>query len=145
MKKLALLPALLCLAATVFCQPIYNGRDLGVSYSPSHSTFKVWAPTATAVRFRLYAAGEGDPALRVVDLKRVGQGVWSAVVTGNLADRYYTFQPLIDGKWQQECPDIYARAVGVNGHRGMIVDMTRTNPSGWARDKRPPLAHPTDI
>ena len=145
MKKIASLLVLFSLAATVFSQPVYTGRDLGVTYSFSSSSFKVWAPTASAVKLRLYAAGEGDTALKVVDLNRAGQGVWSAVVTGNWVDRYYTFQPLIDGKWQQECPDIYARAVGVNGHRGMIVDMGKTNPPGWAQDKRPPLAHPTDI
>src|SRR5258707_15778290 len=119
MKKIVSLLALLSLASFVFCQPVYNGRDLGVTYSPSQSTFKVWAPTATAVRLRLYAAGEGDTAFQFVDLQGAGQGVWQAVVAGNLVDRYYTFQPLIDGKWQGECPDIYARAVGVNGHRGM--------------------------
>src|SRR5579859_2809739 len=99
MKKIASLLALLSLASIVFCQPVYNGRDLGVTYSPLSSTFKVWAPTATAVRLRLYAAGEGDTALQVVDLGRVGQGAWLTVVAGNLVDRYYTFQPLIDGKW----------------------------------------------
>jgi pullulanase len=145
MKKIASLLALLSFASIVFCQPLYNGRDLGVRYSPFSSTFKVWAPTATAVKLRLYATGEGDTAIRVVDLEGVGQGVWRAVVAGNLVDRYYTFQPFIDGKWQGECPDIYARAVGVNGQRGMIVDMGETNPPGWAQDKRPPLAHPTDI
>jgi len=145
MKKIASLLALLSTASIVFCQPVYTGRDLGVTYSPSSSTFKVWAPAATAVRLRLYAAGEGDTAFRVTDLESIGEGVWSAVLQGNWVDRYYTFQPLIDGKWQQECPDIYARAVGVNGHRGAIVDMAATNPPGWAQDLRPPLAHPTDI
>lgn len=145
MKKIALLLALFCFAFIAYCQPVYDGRDLGVRYTPLRCTFKVWSPTATAVKLRLYRSGEGDTAFRVIDLKGAGQGVWIAVVTGNLVDRYYSFQPLIDGKWREECPDIYARAVGVNGNRGMIVNMRETNPPGWAQDKRPPLAHPTDI
>ena len=32
----------------------YAGNDLGLSYSPDASTFKVWAPTATEVSLALY-------------------------------------------------------------------------------------------
>ena len=145
MTKIASLLAFFCFASFVFSQPVYRGRDLGVAWSLARTTFKIWAPTATAVRLRLYAAGEGDTVLRTVNLEKSVHGVWRAVLEGNWVNRYYTFQTLIDGHWQQEGPDIYARAVGVNGHRGMIVDMATTAPAGWAQDRRPPLAHPTDI
>src|SRR6201996_4413539 len=129
MKKVVVLLAMLFWGRSVFSQPVYDGHDLGVHYSPSQTTFKIWAPTATAVRLRLYRAGEGDSALQVIALDPAGQGVWKAAAAGDLAGQYYTFQTFIDGKWLMECPDIYARAVGVNGHRGMIVDMAATNPA----------------
>ena len=30
----------------------YNGNDLGVTYSPTKTTFKVWAPTASKVQIK---------------------------------------------------------------------------------------------
>lgn len=47
--------------------------------------------------------------------------------------------------WNTETPDPYAKAVGVNGQRAMVVDLAKTNPDGWQNDRRPPLAGPADI
>ncbi|MEI7726686.1 MAG: type I pullulanase, partial [Bacteroidota bacterium] len=54
------------------------------------------------------------------------------------------FQAKIDGKWNDEYPDPYAKAVGVNGKRGQIIDLTETNPSGWENDRRPVMKNQTD-
>ena len=35
-----------------------------------------------------------------------------------------------------EAVDPYARAVGVNGNRSMVIDLSSTNPEGWENDKR---------
>ena len=43
-----------------------------------------------------------------------------------------------------EVPDPYAKAVGVNGKRAMIIDLNETNPAGWANDKSPVFKNPTD-
>jgi pullulanase len=58
---------------------------------------------------------------------------------------YYTFQTKIQGNWQEEAGDPYARAVGTNGRRAQVVDLANTNPAGWDNDQRPPLASPQDI
>ncbi|MFA6832905.1 MAG: type I pullulanase, partial [Bacteroidaceae bacterium] len=50
---------------------------------------------------------------------------------------FYTFNVKIDGKWQGETEGINAKAVGVNGKRGAIIDMTNTDPIGWEVDERP--------
>lgn len=125
--------------------PVYSGTDLGVSYTPAKTTFKIWSPTATQVKLRLYAAGTGGEVLQTIDLKQQGDGVWLAVVNKNIKNKYYTFQMLNGDKWSLEVPDIYAKAVGVNGKRGMVVNLSETNPVGWAADKKPALKNPTDI
>ncbi|GAB3930986.1 type I pullulanase [Mucilaginibacter myungsuensis] len=125
--------------------PVYTGTDLGVTYTAAKTTFKIWSPTATQVKLRLYAEGLGGEALKNIDLIKQENGVWMAVVNGNLKDKYYTFQMLNGDKWSLEVPDIYAKAVGVNGKRGMVVNLTETNPAGWATDKRPALKNATDI
>jgi pullulanase len=124
--------------------PVYKGR-LGVSYSPKKTIFKVWAPIASAVKLRLYKAGNGGDAVNTIDLDKKTAGLWQTAVKGDIKNKYYTFQVMQDGKWLAEAPDIYAKAVGVNGHRGMVVDLAETNPAGWANDKKPAQKNFTDI
>ena len=60
--------------------PVYSGTDLGVNYAPSKTSFKVWAPTATAVKLRLYDAGDGGDATATFDLLKGEQGIWALSV-----------------------------------------------------------------
>ncbi|HVS93285.1 MAG TPA: type I pullulanase [Mucilaginibacter sp.] len=125
--------------------PAYSGNDLGVNYSPARTVFKIWAPTASAIKLRVYAAGDGGKALDTISLAKASQGVWETTVGRDLKNTYYTFQAKINGRWLKERPDIYAKAVGVNGRRGMVVDLGATNPVGWSKDKRPAQKNFTDI
>jgi pullulanase len=125
--------------------PVYNGNDLGVSWSPEQTVFKIWAPTASAVKLRLYAAGEGGKALQTFNLTKAQEGVWELTLNQDLKNQYYTLQTNINGHWLKERPDIYAKAVGVNGKRGMVVDLASTNPKKWALDKKPVQKNFTDI
>ncbi len=125
--------------------PVYTGSDLGVKYSPLKTTFKVWAPKASEVKLRLYDAGEGGDAINTVDMTKGINGTWRTVINKDIKNKYYTFQIKRDGNWLLEAPDIYAKAVGINGHRGMVADMASTNPAGWQNDRRPALKNATDI
>jgi len=125
--------------------PVYSGSDLGVKYSPLKTVFKIWAPTASAVKLRLYEAGDGGKATQIIKLNKAEQGVWDITLNHDLKNQYYTFQACINGRWLQERPDIYAKAVGVNGKRGMVVDLRSTDPKNWAKDKKPALKNFTDI
>ena len=71
--------------------PVYNGNDLGVSWSAEQTLFKIWAPTATAVKLRLFAAGEGGKPLQTINLTKAKDGVWETTVKENLKNQYYTF------------------------------------------------------
>ena len=117
----------------------YNGDDLGAAYTKGATTFKVWSPTAERVQVLIYATGSDEEE----DSKYISAnemtyddktGVWSATVTGDLLNKYYTYN-VYTGKKGKETVDIYAKAVGVNGNRGMIVDLASTNPTDWDKDK----------
>ncbi len=125
--------------------PVYTGKDLGVDYSPLKTIFKVWAPRASEVTLRLYDAGDGGQPVSVLSMTKGAKGTWVTTIAKNIKDKYYTFQVMQDSKWLHEAPDIYARAVGVNGRRGMVVDLASTNPAGWRNDKRPLLKNFNDI
>jgi pullulanase len=114
----------------------YAGGDLGATWSPSDTRFRVWAPTARAVLLHLYRAGHGGFATDSYYMKGDRAGTWTANLHGNEDGTYYTFQALVDGVLQPEAVDPYAVAVGANGRRGMVLDLRRTDPAGWSRDRR---------
>lgn len=123
----------------------YAGVDLGVTYTPEATTFKVWAPTAEAVRVNIYKKGTGGELLEKIKLQPGVSGTWAATVEKDLLGKFYTFQIQQHGQWLDETPGIYAHAVGINGHRGAIINMLTTNPEGWENDQKPPLENYNDI
>ncbi|MDY0214416.1 MAG: type I pullulanase [Bacilli bacterium] len=116
----------------------YTGSDLGVTYTPQNSTFKVWAPTSEDVKIRIYDNGTprsvskelGNDLFVEHQMIRGEKGVWSLTLNGDLHGKYYTLVAK-NSLGTNEFPDPYAKAAGVNGIRGMIVDFTKTNPTGW--------------
>jgi pullulanase len=115
--------------------PTYNGQNLGVSYSRKSTTWKVWSPPADEMSLRIYKDGHTSSLIETVQMVKDKYGVWVAEVIGDQANKYYTYQAKINGKDRQEVPDIYAAAVGVNGKRGMVIDMKSTDPRGWKKDR----------
>ena len=116
----------------------YSGNDLGATYTKEATTFKVWSPTAQKVQVLIYASGSDDEEnskyLSATEMTYDDKcGVWSATVEGDLLNKYYTYY-VYNGKKGKETVDIYAKAAGVNGNRGMIVDLASTNPKGWEND-----------
>ena len=99
--------------------------------------FSVWAPDAEDARLRLYESAQADTPLRIVDMKKSKGGLWRAVVKGDVKGQFYTFQVKKNGTWLEETAGISAKAVGVNGMRGAVIDWDETDPEGWAEDKSP--------
>lgn len=125
--------------------PVYDGADLGLSYTEEESTFKLWSPAAQKVNLHLYEKGDGENRIKSYAMRKSEKGVWYKSLSGNLKGKYYTYQVLQEGKWLQEKPDIYSTAVGVNGLRTMILDLNETDPKGWQNDMRPELKSFNDI
>ena len=120
----------------------YTGKDLGAVYNKDHTVFKVWAPTASEVLLKLYVRGideKGSSMFLSTEMKKGEHGIYEKTVGGDLHGVYYTFTVTVDGEIK-ETGDIYARAVGVNGRRSMVVDLSRTNPTGWEEDHH--IFHP---
>lgn len=109
-----------------------------VSYSPKATVFKLNAPAKPTLR--LYDAGLGGKAYKKVKLAQSAPNVWTATVKGDLKGKFYTFDIGLG-----ETPGTFAKAVGVNGKRGAIVNMAETNPAGWDADKRVPTRSAADL
>ena len=124
----------------------YDGKDLGANWAPNATVFKVWAPTAEDVRVALYRGGTPDnnDLIETIPMQRVGKGVWQTEAAGNRNGQYYTYLVNRCGA-EVEAVDPYARTTGVNGKRGMVIDLASTNPKSWDKDTNPnPLAAYTD-
>ena len=92
------------------------------------------------VEIHIYEDGQGGKAIKTIKMKASGENRWEATVKGDLKGKFYTFDI---GKG--ETPGVFAKAVGVNGMRGAIVDMAETNPQGWENDQRPVIQSPADL
>lgn len=124
--------------------PLYEGNDLGVQYTPKETVLKLWSPEAEQVKIKLYKTSLGNDLIEEIDCIKNNQGVWTGKLKGDQKDRYYTFQAKFQGKWNEENADPYAKAVGVNGKRGQIIDLSETDPEDWKNDKSPELKSATD-
>lgn len=125
--------------------PVRSDNLLEMKYTPDSTSFMLWSPTAEDVRVMIYESGEGGSPKSTLTLQQDKEGTWRGTIGGDWKDNFYAFNVKIDDHWLGETPGINARAVGVNGMRGAIIDMARTNPEGWQNDKRPSLKSPADM
>lgn len=121
----------------------YEGDDLGAVWSADQTKFRVWAPTASDVVLNLYSAGVGTNLLESIPMTKDVKGTWVTEKTGDLSGTYYTYSVTVDGT-TSEAVDPYAKAVGINGNRGMVINLDTTDPAGFTEDTRPALVNSTD-
>lgn len=116
----------------------YDGEDLGLTYSEEQSIFKVWAPTADAMKLNVYTSGTkgANDLIESYTMTKGEKGVWEYTLTGDWSGKYYTYTVTVNNKTSEVC-DPYARTTGVNGNRAMIIDLDATDPEGWDTDKGP--------
>lgn len=127
------------LAALSFQSSVHAGEAFDeMTYTPEQTVFKLNAPVRPVLR--LYNAGTGGKLVKTVKLRPAGKNLWAATVKGDLKGRFYIFDM---GRGQT--PGVFAKAVGVNGARGAVIDMASTNPQGWETDRRPATKSPADL
>ena len=122
-----------------------------VTYTPQQTTFRLFAPAdAKKVVVRIYKDGQGGKALKTIKMTQIAtphsdqrsekDGLWTATAAGDLMDKFYTFD-----MGRGECPGVFAKAVGVNGKRGAIIDKEKTFPEHWCCDQHPVIKSPADL
>jgi pullulanase len=135
----------------LFSSEEFNGRfftldNLGLDYNKNYSEFRVWSPAATSVNLLLYKNGnfsDLNAVLTRIKMTETNNGIWFARVETDLKGKFYTYEVDVYNK-VNEAVDPYAKAVGVNGHRGAIIDLKDTNPSCFADDISPKYENYTD-
>lgn len=123
----------------------YNGNDLGAKIKGGKTYFRLWAPLSDDVTLNIYKYGHptslgnekypgDDVPFKTYEMKKSIKGTWNIVVNENLSGFYYTYTINNQGDIINDIVDPYAKAIGLNGLRGCIVDFSITNPKGWIKD-----------
>lgn len=98
----------------------YEGNDLGITYTKDSTIWKVWAPTASSVKLRIYKDGYED-----LFMIRNDKGVWVYEMSKDCDGYEYTFLVCTNLVWR-EATDPYSLAVTVNSERSIVIDIKKT-------------------
>ena len=83
--------------------PVYNGDDLGVTWSKGKLRIKIWAPTAWRYCFRLYKSADAGQPEKMFPLEKSESGTWRIELNGDYEGSLYTFQVRDEAGWLNEC------------------------------------------
>lgn len=138
MKKIIATAMLALITNMANGQTFFNEVECG----PEATVFNLFAPAnAKSVKVRIYQNGEKGKALKTVKMAyNADSKKWTATVKGDLRGKFYTFDA-----GRGECAGVFAKAVGVNGRRGAILNMLECDPDDWCCDVRPVTKTPADL
>lgn len=100
----------------------YGATDsqLGTICNEDHTTFTIWAPTATSVTLSLNQHS--------YLLSKKNKGIWTLTLKGDWHGYSYTYGVTVNGK-TSIVNDPYAKAMLPNSEKGVIIDFSRTDQS----------------
>ena len=101
-------------------------------YSPNETVFKLFAPADA----ECFVVTDNDS----IRMTLAADSIWTATLKGDHKGKTYQFS--VNG---QRSPGVFAKAVTVNGEKGVIIDMKDTDPKGWADDKHVLRPHQDNV
>jgi pullulanase len=128
-----------------------SGTVLGPSFRGLKPTLRVWAPTARAVRLRLFD-GSADATGRPFPMVRDPSGTWSATGGDGWYGRYYLYEvdvyaPSVNQVVTNLVTDPYSVALSMNSRRSQLVSLRdpALSPPGFWQLRKPRLDAFEDI
>jgi len=129
MKKLMIVGTV---ALAVACRPAAETFHFDeMVYSPDETEFRLFAPSDA----ECYVVVGTDSIAMTLGT----DSIWRATAQGDRKGDTYQF--LVNG---EPSPGVFAKAVTVNGEKGVVVDLRDSDPEGWESD-RPVRRLPQDI
>ncbi len=114
-----LLISLLTMAATTVQAQDFRFNE--VEYTPEATTFQLFAPKDATC---MMVVGRDSIPMTL------HEGIWNVCMKGDQKGKTYQF--VVNG---QASPGVFAKAVTVNGGKGVVIDLQDTNPDGWQFDR----------
>lgn len=109
---------------------VFRGK-LGAIFTPEKTVFRFWQPFAEKAYLRLYNAE--NEQIFSAEMHRKNN-IFEYEKRGNCEGFLYDFS-VIENGCERVFADIYACAVTPDGTRGIVTDMQKNAPKGWANDK----------
>ncbi|WP_297632976.1 type I pullulanase [uncultured Clostridium sp.] len=121
-----------------------SNLELGAIYDKEKTIFRLWSPVAKRVILNLYSKIENEfYKIEDKDMEEKANGVWEVTKTGDLHGVYYRYEVEIDRKINNTI-DPNSKAVTANGEYSMVVNLDKTNPENWEKDRKPKFKDTTD-
>ena len=114
---------------------LHPANDLGAVYSRAATTFSLWSPVSSSVALDF----EG----KAIPMHRNTNGTWRAILLGDLHGKRYRYRLKSYGE-SRVAADVNCRAASPDGRWSVVVDPTRSNPTGWSV-KPLPVISPTKL
>ncbi|MBU6347097.1 MAG: type I pullulanase [Actinomycetales bacterium] len=118
----------------------YTGNDLGNTWTAGKTDFRVWAPTATDVKLLTFGNALDPNSITtepvITDMTASEKGTWVGSLSGDQHGLIYQYRVWVNGEIHDSI-DPYARSAMANGTKGVVLDLSKTNPSGWTTHKKP--------
>lgn len=94
----------------------YDGDDLGATYSPKETTFKIWAPISEEVLLHI-----NTPKKQAYPMTRLTNGVWQLKVDGDWDGSSYHYLHLVNEEWVK-VHDPYAQSSMANSGDSFVIN-----------------------
>ncbi len=131
----------------------YFGGELGARPSGNGVLFRLWAPTAQAVRLFTYDDPDG-PVQATYSMTEGDAGVWETLVGDNgwLNRKYYLYEVRVYSRQEGRVitnlvTDPYSLGLSPDSLKSLIIDLNSplTKPILWDSIRKPSLASPSDV
>ena len=106
----------------------YSGKDLGATYQPAETLFKLWAPISKQVV--LYLDGIPYP------MEKTNHGVWERTVSGDWDGKVYYYLHRMNGQWI-EVHDPYALSSLANSGHSIVINPAKLHKPERAKHQIP--------
>ena len=131
MKKL-MMTGMIALTAACTNEPEVAFHFDEMTYTPQKTVFRLFAPADAQCYVVL-----GEDSIKMT---LASDTIWTATAKGDQKGKTYQF--VVNG---QSSPGVFAKAVTVNGEKGVVADLRDADPEGWANDVRPTVNSPADL
>ncbi len=113
----------------------YGDKLLGVTVNERSTIFRLWSSSATTVYLNIYNQWD-ELRRKTYTLTKSDDQFWLIEIPENLENYYYTYSIERYGILH-EIVDPYAIATSPNSKKGQIIKLSKTDPEGWEKSKRP--------
>ena len=122
---------------------LYDGDDLGITFSEDTVKIRIWSPLADGITLLLFRDSSEEEAFMAYEMERDVRGTFMKNLPLSVEGLYYLFE-IRHGEQRARTPGPDPKAVGLNGEKGLLLNLRKTDPKGFCEDVSPPLKNPVD-